>query len=363
VHTTTRAAGSILDESELRTLFDTVDALLLVLDEAGVVVHANPAAAATTGVAVQELIGQSWIDRFVPAAEHAETKGVLQQVGAGDRGIALEGRVLRSIAGEIEEHIVRWRFVGKRAGEVVRIYASGLDLTDMRGVERRTRLAERLAVVGTVSGGLAHEIRNPLNGASLALELLERRLAKIVDGEQAQPLLAPLGVVRSQLDRLSSLVTEFLHLARPPKLEPQDVDLVAIVAKVASAQTAFACARGCALELVLPDVPVVVEADAARIEQAVAAVVRNALEAAKERVVITLAADGAGARLRVRDDGPGIPPQNLARIFEPFYSTKPGSTGLGMAIVHSIVERHSGTIVVTCDGGTEVAIGLRRNIH
>lgn len=356
-------AGSPLDESELRTLFDTVDALLLVLDESGLVVHANPAAATTTGITAEELIGQPWIERFVPVAEQAETRLVLEQARAGDRGVAIEGRVLRSSAGEIEEHIVRWRFVGKRAGDVVRIYASGLDLTDMRGVERRNRLAERLAVVGTVSGGLAHEIRNPLNGAALALELLERRLAKIVEGDRAQPLLAPLGVVRGQLDRLSSLVTEFLQLARPAKLEPEDVDLVAIVAKVVSAETSVAQARGCSLELVLPDAPVVVEADAARIEQVVAALVRNAIEAAKERVVVSLATDGAGARLRVRDDGPGIPPQNLARIFEPFYSTKPASTGLGMAIVHSIVERHGGTIVVACDGGTEVAVGLRRNIH
>lgn len=355
--------ASQLDDSELRTLFETVGALILVLDDQGKVVHANPATATTTGVPVEALIGQPWVDRFVPLAEHAETNLAFEQARACDRGVALEGRVVRTSEGRLDEHIVRWRFVGKRADGGVRIYASGLDLTDMRGDERRSRLAERLAVVGTVSGGLAHEIRNPLNGAALALELLERRLAKIVEGEKAQPLLAPLGVVRGQLDRLSSLVTEFLQLARPAKLEPTDVDLVAIAKKIVDAETPVAQARGCTLELVVPDAPLVVEADAARIEQALAALVRNAIEAAKQRVVVTLAADGAGARLRVRDDGPGIPPQNLARIFEPFYSTKPGSTGLGMAIVHSLVERHSGTIVITCDGGTEVAVGLRRNIH
>ncbi len=344
-------------------MFETVGALLLVLDESGVVVHANPATATTTGVPTEALIGQPWIERFVPLAEHAEMNIVLEQARACDRGVGLEGRVLRMGPSGVEEHIVRWRFVGRRATEGVRVYASGLDLTDMRGDERRSRLAERLAVVGTVSGGLAHEIRNPLNGAALALELLERRLAKIVEGDRAQPLLAPLGVVRSQLDRISSLVTEFLQLARPPKLEPADTDLVALVGKVIAAERPVAEARACALEVVLPDAPLVVEIDAARIEQVVGALVRNAIEAATNRVVVSLAVDGAGARLRVRDDGPGIPPQNLARIFEPFYSTKPGNTGLGMAIVHSIVERHSGTIVIACDGGTEVAVGLRRSIH
>jgi PAS domain S-box-containing protein len=351
-----------LDADALRTLFDTVDALLLVLDDNGVVVHANTAASVKTGVAVEDLVGLPWIERFVPSAEQAEMHFALEQARAGDRGVQLEGRVIRSIDGQIEEHIVRWRFVGRRTGDIVCVYASGLDLTDMRGDERRTRLAEKLAVVGTVSAGLAHEIRNPLNGAALALELLERRLAKTLDDTRAEPLRAPLGVVRTQLDRLSALVTEFLQLARPPKLEPQDVDLVAIARSVIDGETAAAQARDCTIELV-GDGPVVVEVDPARVEQVVAALVRNAIESAQQSIVMTVMPDGAGASIRVRDDGPGIPAQNLARIFEPFFSTKPGSTGLGMAIVHSIIERHGGTIVVTCDGGTEVAVGLRRNIH
>ncbi|HET6584502.1 MAG TPA: response regulator, partial [Nannocystaceae bacterium] len=190
-------------EAELRTLVDTVEALLLVLDERGRILHANAAVATATGVPLAELYGAEWIERFVPRAEHATVASTLERVRSGESGVALESRVLGRVGTEVYEHLVRWRLAGLATDTGFRIYASGIDMTDVRALERRTRLAEKLAAVGTVSAGLAHEIRNPLNAAGLQLQLLERRIAKLSADARVRE---PLALVHAEIARLSRLV-------------------------------------------------------------------------------------------------------------------------------------------------------------
>jgi PAS domain S-box-containing protein len=349
-------------EAELRTLVDTVEALLLVLDESGRVVQANAAVAAATGVPIPELRGADWIARFVPKAEHDVVAQTLARVRAGESGVALESRVLGRERGEISEHLVRWRLAGLATEHGVRIYASGIDMTDVRALEGRTRLAEKLAAVGTVSAGLAHEIRNPLNAAGLQLQLLERRLAKASEDER---LREPLALVHAEIARLSRLVTDFLQFARPTPLQARDVAIDQVVARVVAFEQPVARERDVELVVRAIDGPVVVEADDERIQQIAHNLVRNALDAAPRggHVVVTIERDGAGARLSVKDDGPGIPIEHRQRIFEPFFTTKEGGTGLGMAIVHSLVELHGGALELRCDGsGTELVIALPRHV-
>ncbi|MBK6921548.1 MAG: response regulator [Deltaproteobacteria bacterium] len=347
-------------EDELRTLVDTVAALLLVLDGDGNVIDANPAVAAVLLTPVETLIGQAWAS-YVPPRDRPALLEAYSQVRAG-MGASFEGRVLRQHGSHVEERVIRWRLAGAAGRDGFRMYASGLDLTETRALERRTSLAEKLAAVGTVSAGLAHEIRNPLNAATLQLQLLERRLLKVVDAERAGTMLEPIGLVREELARLSRLVTEFLQFARPAALQARDTDLANVLAQVVELERPVARERGIALELHAPQDAVIVEADGERIKQIAFNLVRNAIEAAQSRVLVSVEVDGAGARIRVRDDGPGIPATDLHRIFEPFFTTKEGGTGLGMAIVHSLVERHGGHIEVNCNGGTEVVIALRRHV-
>jgi len=348
-------------EAELRTLVDTVEALLLVLDAQGRVVHANPAVAAAAGVSVAELDGVDWVERFVPRAERKTFATALDRVRDGQTGVTLESRVLGRRGEHVYERLVRWRLAGLADENGTRVYASGLDMTDVRALERRTRLAEKLAAVGTVAAGLAHEIRNPLNAAGLQLQLLERRIAKLGDDGR---LGDPLELVREEIGRLSRLVSDFLLFARPAALQPRDIAIDEVVAQVVAFERPVAREREIDLGLRVSDGPVVVEADGERIKQITHNLVRNALDAAGPggHVVVTVERDGAGARLAVRDDGAGIPPEHLQRIFEPFFTTKESGTGLGMAIVHSLVELHGGTIEVRCEAGTEVSLSLPRHI-
>ena len=232
---------------------------------------------------------------------------------------------------------------------------------ETRDLERRTRIAEKLAAVGTLSAGLAHEIRNPLNAASLQLQLLERRVRRAIE-EPAPKLLEPIAVVQSELARLSHLVEDFLRFARPTDLHTRPFDIRAMLSHIFDLQQPEARRHGIELRADLPDDPLHVDGDREKLLQVVLNLVRNAIEALEGTggdILIKLARAEDGMLLvSICDDGPGIPDEILSRIFEPFFSTKPMGTGLGMAICHSLVQQHGGTISVRCNGGTKVDILL-----
>jgi len=221
----------------------------------------------------------------------------------------------------------------------------------------RNVLADRFIAMQTLTAGLAHEVRNPLNAANLQLELLERRLRRAVDDDR---LLEPARLVHHEIQRLTQLLNEFLDFARPAELVANDHDLVAIARHVIELERPIADARGVTVELHVTADRVLAWIDPTRIGQILINLIENALEAVGTggRVELRIAgAIGGGVVLTVADNGGGIPPDVLARIYEPFFSTKEGGTGLGMAIVHSLVELHGGTIdVTTGPTGTEVTV-------
>ncbi|PRQ02500.1 Sporulation kinase A [Enhygromyxa salina] len=224
---------------------------------------------------------------------------------------------------------------------------------------RRARIAEKLAAIGELSGGLAHEIRSPLNGASLQLQLLERRISRV---SSDPALLGPIEMVQSELNRLSHLVEDFLSFARPVELDLHRFDLPTLLAQVAELLAPEAATHGIELRAELPGAGLVYEGDRHKLQQVLINVVRNAIEALEHTggdIVVSLVGPEDGMlALRVTDDGPGIPEDIRSRVFEPFFSTKAMGTGLGMAICHALVQRHGGAIHIRCDGGTEVDILL-----
>ena len=347
-------------EAALRTMVDTVQALLLVLDGTGNVLDANPAVATATGRPLEEIRGQSWVELFVPPRDQGAFRSACRVAADERAGVGVEACVLqRNGSVDLRERAVSWRLSGIVVDDELRIYASGLDMTEIRDLERRTRLAEKLAAVGTVSAGLAHEIRNPLNAAVLQLQLLERRVAKAdVDGKIRETA----DLVRVEIGRLSHLVTDFLQFARPQAINPRDLDLVQCVGSVIALQRPVAKERDIVLQMTAATESLVVEGDAERIKQIVLNLVSNAIEAIGEggRIDVFVEPYGAGARIIVQDDGPGVPDDCLARIFEPFFTTKHAGTGLGMAITHSLVELHGGTVEVTNDGGARFCVELPR---
>ncbi|MGE0867102.1 MAG: protoglobin domain-containing protein [Kofleriaceae bacterium] len=238
-----------------------------------------------------------------------------------------------------------------------------LDSDERLLARERTIQADRINAVQTLAAGLAHEVRNPLNSAKLQLELLERRLRRAGDDPK---LIEPGELARTEIKRLTALLNDFLAFARPPELNTEQVDVATIVRQVTELERISAERRGAALTLGRCPAQLVADVDAHKVHQIVLNLVRNAIEAvhARGRVVVELDFDAERFHVRVRDDGPGIADSVRGRIYEPFFSTKEGGTGLGMSIVHSLVTLHGGTIELeTSSEGTrfDIAIPLRRD--
>jgi two-component system sensor histidine kinase HydH len=223
---------------------------------------------------------------------------------------------------------------------------------EKRELARRARTAEKLAAVGTMTAGLSHEIRNPLNAAALQLTVLERRLRELTPEQQA-PLREPLLLVRDEIRRLDHILEDFLQFARPREFEARPLEVVAVLAKVLDLLQGEFERRAVRLERRFAE-RAVVRGDEERLRQVLVNLCLNALEASGQGGLVcvscaVLAHEGPEGpapwvEILVDDDGPGIADGVRDRIFEPFFTTKAKGSGLGLSIVHAIVSQHGGTI-------------------
>ena len=218
---------------------------------------------------------------------------------------------------------------------------------------------DRITAMQTMSAGLAHEVRNPLHSATLQLELLEKRLRKHGAGAT---LMQPNAMAQNEIKRVTALLSDFLTFARPAELHAQDHDVAAIVRNVVDLERVSADRRGARLELAAPE-PLIAKVDAPKLYQVTLNLVRNAIEAVSigGQVTVALSSDDERCHIHVADDGPGIADDVRTRIYEPFFSTKEGGTGLGMSIVHSLVALHGGSITLdTGPTGTRFDVAIPR---
>jgi signal transduction histidine kinase len=224
--------------------------------------------------------------------------------------------------------------------------------------ERRAQ-ADRILAIQTLTAGLAHEVRNPLNSAKLQLELLDRRLRREHDDPR---LTQPSELANKEIERLTQLLNDFLAFARPPELHVEERDIASLVRHVCEVERPGALKRKATLDLVAPET-LNARVDAAKVHQIIANLVRNAIEviALDGHVRVELTSSDETFTVTVEDDGPGMPAEVRARIYEPFFSTKEGGTGLGMSIVHSLVSLHGGSIgLETGQRGTRFDVTIPR---
>jgi len=232
--------------------------------------------------------------------------------------------------------------------------------TEKRELARRAQVTEKLAAVGTMTAGLSHEIRNPLNAAALQLSVLERRVRKLPDTQQG-PLLEPLSLVRDEIRRLDHILEDFLQFARPREFKPEPVEVGQLLRRVVDLLGSQAETRQVRLELEGPVPSFRVPGEEERLRQVLINLALNALEATPPGGQVRLSAgeDGPGVWLRVDDTGPGVPEEIRHRVFEPFFTTKAQGSGLGLSIVHAIVAQHGGTLEVGDAPGGGARIILR----
>lgn len=239
------------------------------------------------------------------------------------------------------------------SGEPMGVICSFQDLTEIKRMEAQVRHADRLAAIGRLAAGLAHEIRNPIASIRGSIEVLRQNLKP--QGADRRLM----DIVLRESDRLDGTIAEFLEFSRPRQLSPALTDVTAVIDEVLLLLGHQAGER---LRIVkeYPDGSAKAYVDPGQIRQALWNLCRNALDAMPQggtlRVVAQAGkgegADGRGVvEIAVEDTGRGVAPEHRSHIFEPFYTTKPDGTGLGLAIVHRIIEEHGGEIRVESRAG------------
>ena len=237
-------------------------------------------------------------------------------------------------------------------------------LRNTRNLERQAQEAERLAYVGTLASGLAHEIRSPLNSLSLNMQMLEEEAQEAGETSSQRRLLS---ITRSELKRLEGLATNFLAYAKPQSLELKSTPLVVLLKRAHEVLAGEIRDRGVEAELEDRTGGARVEVDPGQINQLLLNLMQNALAAMDEvsrpgllRLVARL--DGDDPVIEVIDNGQGIADKVRIKMFDLFYSNRKGGTGLGLAIVQRIADAHQARVEVDSvpDDGTTVRIRFKR---
>jgi signal transduction histidine kinase len=225
---------------------------------------------------------------------------------------------------------------------------------ELRASHDQLLRADRLSSLGEIAAGLAHEIRNPLAGVKGALQIIGSR------AEPGRPEAEFSALASREIERVEGLIEEFLRYARPQQPRRSDVDVIDVLDRVTSLLDRQAAEHGVSIHVRRTSVPQV-SVDSEQMAQVFVNVVLNAVQAspAGSRVEIDASTVNGMLAVDVRDEGPGIRPEHLGKIFDPFFSTKKRGTGLGLSISSRIVQNHGGRIEVQQpDRGTVIRVLL-----
>lgn len=337
-----------------RNILQSIPTGVLTINRSGLVTAVNPTAERLLQRSCHELLGHTYesvlpeghairmvLDRARHGGQYLDQKDLQQEETADGRV-----RTIRVSTAELTGDD------GRPAGVIL----LAKDITLWLALEQRVRVAEKLAALHTLSAGVAHELRNPLSAIDLNLHLLEEELREggILSSRVAQYC----KVLNAECRRLSNILDNFMKFARPAPLQLQEVDVRAVVTHVVSLLKHEAAERHIRLESVVSGEPRIVLGDETQISQVLLNIVINAFQAMPEgglcRVMVTEREEtGKGwLEIAVQDSGIGIKPEEVSRLFDPFYTTKAGGSGLGLAIAYRIVQDHGGRIEVTSMPGT-----------
>ncbi len=348
-----------------RSLIDTAHAIILVLDPRGRIERFNPYLEELTGYALDEVAGRDWFEIFIPEREQERIRETFQLTLSGVPVVSNINSI-RTRRGD--ERIVTWS--GRRLmnldGDVVGVLAVGNDITELKAAETRLVQSERLAAVGQMVTGLAHESRNALQRTQASLEMLELDLGDRPDQVEL------IQRAKRAMRELQRLYEEVRSYAAPIKLDRREFQLTQLLTETwdqvqqATPTTSLTLPMSLTLRLDCDRRANTLNGDYERLQQVFRNIYENALAVSQSNGVINVnsravALNGLPAvRIAIRDEGPGLSPEQQARIFDPFYTTKVRGTGLGMAIAHRIVNAHGGTLQAGNhrDAGAEIVVTL-----
>lgn len=287
----------------------------------------------------RELLLQIIREPFQTGTRHSRFKCALHPYQRGEMYFNFESSPLRATDGSVQG--------------VVFVFE---DITNEVHMEKEVQRIGQLAVVGQLASTIAHELRNPLSSIRASAQHLRGEYAHIPE------LCEFLDIIIAEVDVMNAKTTEFLRFARPVEPVFEDVDLSELIKTTVQFMRPYLDEQQIQVQIDAPG-SLITKADPNQLKEALRNLMINAVQAMSKGGTLTLSASPAPSNtvsIIVKDTGTGIPPEDLERIFTPFYTTKTKGTGLGLAIVQKIVESHGGTISVKSEigVGTEMRINL-----
>ncbi len=345
----------IREKGFLEKVFEALQEGVILLDPNGVIDFVNQAACRFFGLDAEKATG-----------ERLST----QVRGLDWRSLGKPGR---TVSRDLEVFYPENRFLnfylspiddGENSGETLGYVMLVRDLTRTRAEAEETLESERLNALTLLAAGVAHEIGNPLNSLDIHLQLLGRKLRKLPPGDR-KPLEEHPTTARGEIQRLDTILKQFLHAVRPtvPRRERQDIH--ALLHQTLRLFEHELESRKISVELDLADVLPPTVIDGGQFQQVFYNLIRNAYQALpgeNGRITIRTRVNDFEYVISIEDNGSGISPEHMGAIFEPYRTTKPSGSGLGLLIVRRIVREHGGEIAIESEEhqGTRVIIHLPR---
>ncbi len=353
----------------LETVFNAIQEGIIVTDSSGRITYLNAAACKLFGLESGDAIGKQ-LDERVRGLDWAS---LTQSGGPISRDLEIFYPANRFINFYIVPLVIERREAveastdgakpgtgHRREREPVGHAMILRDITESRRSAEQTLESERFNALTLLAAGVAHEIGNPLNSLHIHLQLMERKVREL-DGAARAELQESINIARTEIARLDSIVTQFLRAIRPsqPQLQAENINTI-----IEEAVRFFAPEikdRDVVVEQELrSDLPLL-QLDRDQMTQALYNVIKNSLEAMKRRGILRIRSDMDDTHVLVRfiDTGGGISAENLSHVFEPYFTTKPSGSGLGLLIVRRIVREHGGELSIESTEGKGLTLTIR----
>jgi PAS domain S-box-containing protein len=335
----------------LENLINYANAPIIVWNPEFKITRFNHAFERLTGLTAKEVLGTE-LDILFPPDSREASLNLIRKAVTGERWEVVEIPVLKT---DGTVRTVLWNSATLFTPDnktVVATIAQGQDITELKNAQGKLLSYERLATIGKVSGSIAHELRNPLAVIDSSIFYLEKILPSADERVKNH-----LNRMASAIHRCTSVIEALLKLTHPEELRVGKVDIKTLV----NAVLAEYCPTTVQTIRDFPAGEVSVRGDEEQLSIACRNIVTNAVQAMNGSGTLTVIINTSDnmARISFRDTGPGIPPENINKIFEPLFTTKAKGIGLGLSIAKAIVETHQGTITVVSEPGKGATFTLR----
>jgi len=338
---------------QLQHVVDHLEDVVIFLNPERRVLFFNKVAEAMIGRPLDEVVEIS-LEELLPPPHPLRP---LIAVVAASSSAARDTTVALNQDGRVKEFLVSV-FPVRDAARVMGTVVLLKDLESFKTVQSLISYSAKLAALGRLTSGVAHEVRNPLNAMMIHVELLRDRLASTPPDVQQS-----LDIIGSEVQRLDRVVQGFLRFMRPQELSLKALDLNALLGSVGALLEAEWQARGVHFHWELDSALPPIRADEELLRQAFLNILQNACQAMPVGGTVTISTAREGReliRVSIADEGMGIPAENLEKIFKLYFTTKPDGSGIGLSIVYRIIQMHDGTIEARSENrqGTTMAVRL-----